>query len=118
MKEKILKIVEKILFYFTMISLALCALLYLLMAIYSFHVPFEPIAKEFPTLAIIALILIGVTSVSFIILVVCFGEKTNSNEIDSFIVIKKEELANLRQTLKNQRKELSRLNKLINKRKL
>lgn len=114
MKEKKGNIIEKILFFFTYICLILTTIIYLLLTIYSFREPTEPVAKDFPMLANIALILIGITSFSFIILVLFFGGENKDDEVNSLIVVQKDEFVNLRRTVRNQRKELSKLNKLIN----
>ena len=62
----------------------------------------------------IALILIGITSFSFIILVLFFGGENKDDEVNSLIVVQKDEFVNLRRAVRNQRQELSKLNKLIN----
>lgn len=114
MDEKKENIIEKILVFFTFVCLTLTAIIYLLLTIYSFRDPTESVAKDFPALANIALILIGVTAFSFIMLVLFFGEENKNNDVNPLIVVQKDEFVNLRKTVRNQRKELSRLNKLVN----
>lgn len=116
MKEKFLNIIEKFLFYITFCGLIAIFIIYILLAFYNVRTPGEPIAKEVLIIANISIIILVITTISFVILIFVFGDKDENNDyLNSYVLLDKKEYENLCQRNKNQRKELSILNKLIRK---
>lgn len=116
MKEKFLNIIEKLLFYITFCGLIAIFIIYILLAFYNVRTPGEPIAKEVLIIANISIIILVITTISFVILIFVFGDKDENNDyLNSYVLLDKKEYENLCQRNKNQRKELSILNKLIRK---